>query len=153
MNEPTDPLALRTIDLDGLPVELFRNAVVYLDDALRECQLVLVAQGQGVATDADLGEVAHALVPDIEEIADAFRASEATTNDDGTLRLVGSLLVAQSATVADLQVQLVQLGRLGRRGDLLLESDPLVAALLTWVWEEIADQLHGRPPLPYRPAR
>jgi len=143
----------RSIVLDGLPEEPFRAAVGYLDDALRECQLVLVARSQGHRTDAELGSVASRLVPDIEEIADAFRAAEATSDGAGSLRLVGTLMVGQDATIADLQVQLVHLRTLGRRGDLLLESDPETAALLTWIAEETSDQLHGRAPRPYRPAR
>lgn len=142
-----------SIVLDGLPVAPFEAAVGYLDDALRECQLVLVAQGQGHRIDADLGRVARALVPDIEEIRDAFVAAESTTNADGTVRLAGSLAVGQAAMVADLQVQLVHLRILGRRGDLLLDSDPEIAQLLTWIWEEVSDQLAGRPSRPYRLAR
>ncbi|WP_421118729.1 hypothetical protein ACE2AJ_15365 [Aquihabitans daechungensis] len=136
----------RPIVLDGLPEAPFRAAVGYLDDALRECQLVLVAQSQGHRTDADLGRVASGLVPDIEEIGDAFRAAEATSDGAGSLRLAGTLTVGQAATIADLQVQLVHLRILGRRGDLLLDSDPEIAALLTWIWEETSDQLQGRAP-------
>ncbi len=143
----------RDIVLDRLPGASFQAAVGYLDDALRECHLVLVAQGQGHRTDAQLSRVATALVPDIEEIADAFRAAESTTDDDGSIRLTGSLTVDQAATIADLQVQLVHLRILGRRGDLLLDSDPEIAQLLTWIWEEISDQLHGRPARPYTHAR
>ena len=132
----------RTIVLDGLPEALFRAAVGYLDDARRECQLVLVSHGQGHRTEADLGRVANGLVPDIEEIGDAFEAAEVTSDGAGSLRLTG--------TIEDLQVQLVHLRILARRGDLLLDSDPEIAALLTWIWEEISDQLHGRAPRPYR---
>ncbi|HWJ60516.1 MAG TPA: hypothetical protein VNS19_00985 [Acidimicrobiales bacterium] len=143
----------RPIVLDGLPAAAFQVAVGYLDDALRECQLVLVAESQGHATDPDLSHVARALVPAIEEVGDAFRAADSRSNPDGTLRLSGSLTVGQAAIVADIQVQLVHLRILGRRGDLLLESDPETAQLLTWVWEEVSDQIAGRPPRPYRLAR
>ena len=142
----------RTIVLDGLPEALFRAAVGYLDDARRECQLVLVSHGQGHRTEADLGRVANGLVPDIEEIGDAFEAAEVTSDGAGSLRLTGSLTIGQAATIEDLQVQLVHLRILARRGDLLLDSDPEIAALLTWIWEEISDQLHGRAPRPYRAA-
>ena len=143
----------RAIVLEGLPSGPFQAAVGYLDDALRECHLVLVAESQGHATDPELSRVATALVPDIEEIGDAFRAARSTPGADGTLRLEGSLAIDQAATIADLQVQLVHLRILGRRGNLLLDSDPEIAQLLTWIWEETSDQLHGRPPRPYRAAR
>lgn len=142
----------RIIVLDGLPETSFREAVGYLDDALRECQLVVVAEDQGHPTHPALSQVARALVPDIEEMRDAFVAATSTHNDDGSLRITGSLLVGQAGMVADLQVQLVQLRILGRRGDLLLESDPEVAQLLTWIWEAVLDQLAGRPARSYRPA-
>ncbi len=145
--------ARRTIVLDGLPSASFPACVGYLDDALRECQLVLVAAGQGHRTDPELDRVARALVPHIEEIGDAFRAASSTVNPDGSLRLEGSLTLDQAAMVTDLQVQLVHLRILGRRGDLLLDSDPEIAQLLTWIWEEIADQLAGRAPRPYASAR
>lgn len=142
----------REIVLDDLPRASFQAAVGYLDDALRECQLVLVSEGQGHRTDVELSRVATSLVPDIEEIGDAFRAAECTVGADGSIRLTGTLSVSQAAAIADLQVQLVHLRILGRRGDLLLDSDPEIAQLLTWIWEEISDQLHGRPARPYRHA-
>ena len=146
----SDRAALLPVDLDRLPPETFRQVVVYLDDVLRECQLVLVAEAQGQPTDPALSEVAKGLVPVIEEIGDAFEAADVRSDGAGSLRLTGSLTVGQAATIADLQVQLVHLRTLGRRGDLLLDSDPEIAALLTWIWEEISDQLHGRAPRPYR---
>lgn len=141
-----------TIVLDHLPPVAFQEAVGYLDDALRECQLVLVAESQGHEIDPDLARVARALVPDIEAMRDAFVAAERTPNPDGTLRLVGELRCDQAPMVLDLQVQLVHLRDQGRRGDLLLESDPVIAQLLTWVWEAVSDQLAGLPPQPHRPA-
>lgn len=149
----TDTEARRAIVLDGLPQASFQACVGYLDDALRECQLVLVAEGQGHVTDPELSRVARALVPDIEEIGDAFRAASSSVNADGSLRLEGALTLDQAAMVTDLQVQLVHLRILGRRGDLLLDRDPVVAQLLTWIWEEIAEQLAGRLPRPYATAR
>lgn len=144
------PAAERRVVLDGLPEAAFQAAVGYLDDALRECQLVLVAESQGHSTDAGLSRVARSLVPDIEEVGDAFRAARSEIDDDGTLRLTGALALDQAALIADIQVLLVHLRTLSRRGDLLLESDPETAQLLTWVWEEISDQLAGRPARSYR---
>ncbi|WP_426571594.1 hypothetical protein [Aquihabitans sp. McL0605] len=148
----TDPHARITVVLDRLPTDPFRAAVLYLDDARRECQLVLVAHEQGLESDPDLVAVAEGLIPDIEEMDDALTASDVTVNDDGTTRLVGSLEVSQAGTLAHLQMQLVQLRLIERRGGLLLESDPHLAQLLAWIWDELADQLHGRPPRAYRPA-
>ena len=142
----------RPIVLDGLPPVTFRAAVVFLDDALRECQLVLVAQSQGHATAPELSDIAARLVPSIEEIADAFRAAEVTTADDGSVRLAGSLGARQLATVAEVQRQLIELRFRGRQGALLLDADPRVSALLAWIWNEVADQLTGRAPRPYRHA-
>lgn len=142
----------RVIELDRLPPETFRKMVVYLDDVLRECQLVLVSQDQGRDVSVELGDIASGLVPDIEEIADAFRAAEDSVKDDGTLHLRGSLTADQASLIASLQMRLVQVRQLGRRGALLLESDPQVIALMVWVWEEISDQLAGRAARPYRHA-
>lgn len=139
----------RPIVIEDLPEADFRIAVGYLDDARRECQLVLVAQGQGRATDPVLASVASRLVPAIEAVGDAFLAAEATSDGAGSLRLRGAMDLEQAAAVAELQVQLVQLRTLVRRGDLLLDSEPAVAALITWLCEEVADQLAGRAPRPY----
>jgi hypothetical protein len=146
----TDPAVRLPVDLDGVPATTFRQMVVYLDDVLRECQLVLVAQGQGRAVATDVADIASGLVPDLEEIGDAFRAADATENADGTLHLRGSLTAEQAQLIASLQLRLVQIRQLGRRGALLLESDPQVVSLMVWVWEEVADQLAGRPPRPYQ---
>lgn len=146
--------AARRIVLDRLPPATFAEAVEHLDAVLRECQLVLVAQGQGQGrpSDGDLAAVASVLVPEIEQVADAFRAAQQTVHDDGTVRLVGWLRPDQGDTVARLDRSLVQLRALGRRGALLIESDPIVTGLLAWVWDEVGDQLAGRAPRPYRPA-
>lgn len=148
----TDQRSHLLVDIDRLPPVSFHAAVTYLADVLRECQLVLVAADQGLETDPNLDALARGLVPDIEEIADAFRAADVSTNPDGTIHLVGWLELRHAATVAHLQMQLVQLRLLGRRGGLLLESDPQITQLLAWIWDELADQLHGRPPRPYRDA-
>jgi hypothetical protein len=144
-----EPLA---VVLDRVPAETFRAVVVYLDDVLRECQLVLVAQSQGRSVGQDLADIASGLVPDIEEIADAFRSASVDANDDGTLHLRGFLGADQAAVIASLQLRLVQIRQLGRRGVLLLDSDPVVIQLMVWIWEELSDQLAGRPARPYQPA-
>jgi len=148
----TDQRTRLPVDLDRLPPVTFEAAITYLRDVLRECQLVLVAVGQGRRTDPVLESLAAGLVPDIEEMADAFRAAQVASNPDGSVRLVGSLQLHQAGTIAHLQMQMVQLRLLGRRGGLLVESDPQISQLLAWMWEELADQLHGRAPRPYRPA-
>ena len=140
---------VRPIVIEDLPEADFRVAVGYLDDARRECQLVLVARDQGRATDPVVARVATRLVPAIEAVGDAFLAAEVTSDGVGSLRLRGAMDAEQAAAVAELQVQLVQLRSLVRRGDLLLDSEPAVAALITWLCEEVADQLAGRAPRPY----
>lgn len=142
----------RTIVIEGMPEADFREAVGYLDDARRECQLVLVAQSQGRATDPDVARVAARFVPAIEAVGDAFLAAQATSDGAGSLALHGMMDVDQAATIADLQAQLVQVRSFSRRGDLLLDAEPAVAALITWLCEEVCDQLAGRPPRPYRAA-
>ncbi|MCU1371750.1 MAG: hypothetical protein JWO77_2944 [Ilumatobacteraceae bacterium] len=149
----TERAAVLPVDLDRVPPATFRHMVVYLDDVLRECQLVLVSQSQGRAVSTELADIASGLVPDIEEIGDAFRAAEITERDDGTLHLSGALTANQASLLAGMQVRLVQVRQLGRRGALLLDSDPQVIQLMEWVWEELADQLRGRRPRPYQHAR
>lgn len=148
----SDVRAPRRVVLDRLPAQTLRAAVVYLDDVRRECQLVVAGAADGVTVDPALVEVATGLIPDIEEIGDSFRAASLATNDDGSLLLEGEMALGQSATLANLQIQLIQLRLLGRRGGLLIDSDPEVSQLLAWVWEEIADQLYSRPARPYRAA-
>lgn len=144
--------ARSAVELDRVPPETFRSMVVYLDDVLRECQLVLVSEGQGRAVGQDLADIASGLVPDLEAIGDAFRRADVERNDDGTFHLRGQLDADQAALIPGLQLRLVQIRQLGRRGALLLDSDPTVIGLMVWVWEELSDQLAGRPARPYRPA-
>lgn len=133
-----------TVRLTGLPSTGFHRAVTYLDDTLRECQLVLI--GPAPAADdrqaQDLHHLAAALVPDLEEIRDVFR-SGTVVEADGLLSFEVVAAPILSATMAHLQTQLVQLRYVGR-GALLTESDPTVSAILAWIWDEATDQLHGR---------
>lgn len=149
MSSPHD---LRPVVLDRLPTQTFGAAVTYLADILRECQLVLVGRSQGDDADPTLSQLAEGLVPDLEEVRDAFAAAEVTTHADGSTRLEATLEVAQSGTLAHLQMQLIQLRLLGRRGGLMVESDPDVTQLLAWIWDEASDQLHGRPARAYHAA-
>ena len=149
---PVDPMLRVPVLLEGLPAATFEAAVTYLKDVLRECQLVLVGRHQGSDQDPMLSQLAEGLVPDLEEVGDAFDASRTTARADGTVRLEGSLVVSQAATLSHLQMQLIQLRLLGRRGGLLVSSDPHVTQLLVWIWEELSDQLHGRQARAYRAA-
>lgn len=140
-----------TVRLDGLPAERFHRAVTYLDDTLRECQLILV--GPPPAPEdrigQDLHRLAQAVVPDIEEIRAVFRAGRLEVRGDRvSLHVTAAPVFA--ATMIHLQSQLVQLRLVGRQGALMTESDPEVTSLLAWIWDEAADQLHGREPRPYR---
>ena len=147
-----DQREVRNVVLDHLPAQTFEAAVSYLGDTLRECQLVLVGRAQGSDADPTLSALAEGLVPDLEEIGDAFDASSVTQLSDGSLRLDGELEIAQTGTLAHLQMQLIQVRLLGRRGGLMVRSDPDVTQLLAWIWDELSDQLHGRPPRPYHAA-
>lgn len=138
------------VSLTGLPGQGFHRAVGYLEEILRECHLVLVAEVEDPSDRgaADLRRIAQAIVPDLEEIREVFRSGIVASEGPGVdLEIPYSPQLA--VTLAHLQTHLVQLRILGRRGSLLVESDPTVSALLTWIWEEAADQLHGRPPRPY----
>ena len=66
------------------------------------------------------------------------------------VRVEAEMRVSDAALLAHLQMQLVQARFLGRGGLLLVASDPEVTQFLAWVWDESADQLHGRRPRPYR---
>lgn len=140
-----------TVRLDGLPAHLFHRAVTYLDDTLRECQLVLVGPPPSPDDRAaeDLHRLARALVPDIEEIRAAFRAGRFAVDGD-RVSLHVTAAPALASTMIHLQSQIVQLRLVGRQGALMTESDPQVTALLAWIWDEAADQLHGREPRPFR---
>jgi hypothetical protein len=138
-----------SVVLEGLPVILFDTAVTYLADVLRECQLVQVGLHQGEVVAGELADLAEGLVPDLEELRDLFRAADITT--DGELyRVALKMQASDASTLAHLQMQLVQLRFLGRRGGLLIRSDPEIIGFLAWVWDEAADQLNGRPGRRYR---
>lgn len=138
------------IVLDALPTVALRAAATYLGDILRECQLVVVGHdADGGAGDPALAEVAASLIPDLEEVGDAFQAADVVLHPDGSTALRTTLRRDQDATVARLQVQLLRLRELGRGGGLLVESDPRAVQLLAWIWDEVAEQLQGRAPRPY----
>ncbi len=136
--------------LVGLPVERFDATVSYLGDVLRECQLLLVGRSQGTAGDAGLLELAQALVPELEGLREVFRSAEISAGDEG-YRAWAEMRGTDAELLADLQVHLIRLRVLGRGGEMLVASDPAISEFVTWVCEELADQLSGRPPRPYRP--
>ena len=106
----------------GCRPSAFDAAVAYLDDVLRECQLSwsVHAQGSGAADPTLVAVAARAWCPTSRSCADVFRAADITT-DGRWLRIRGGLAAAsQPSTLAHLQMQLVQLRLLGRRGGLLL---------------------------------
>lgn len=138
----------RTVVLEGLPERLATAALTYLADTRRECQLVLADDEPG-ATSPQLRELAASLVPDLEEVRDLFTRADCGA-EGGTLRYAFPMHAGHAGVMAHLQMQLVQLRLLGRQGELLVPSDPLVTHVLTWMWDEAMDQLHGRAPRPYR---
>lgn len=129
--------------LAELPGPTFDAAVSHLADVLRECQLVLVGRGQGAEVDPELADLAAALLPDLEELRDLLRRATVERRDD-RVRLEVDLAPADGALLAHVQVLLEQLRHVNRRGGLLATPAPEVTELLTWMWAEIADQLHGR---------
>jgi len=133
----------QTVVLADLPAAVFSAAVTYLADVLRECQLVLVGREQGSEVDPTLEGLAEGLVPDLEELRELFRAAD-VVGDDQVCSVEIPLSPADAALLAHLQMQLVQLRFVGRRGGLLVASDPEVTGFLAWVWDEAADQLYGR---------
>lgn len=149
---PADPRQRRAVRLDGVPQDTFAAAVSYLSDVLRECQLVQVAHHQQRPLDPMLAELAGGLVPDLEAVREVFLDGTVSDDGGGTVCLAVTLQVAQAATLAHLQMQLVQLRLLERRGGLLLRSDPAITQLLDWIWGEASDQLRNRPARPYRSA-
>ena len=138
----------QTVVLADLPSVVLSSAVTYLADVLRECQLVLVGRDQGSEVDPTLATLAEGLVPDLEELSDLFRGAR-VTEDGETSTVEIELAPADAALLAHLQMQLVQLRFVGRRGGLLVSSDPAVTGFLAWVWDEAADQLYGRTARPF----
>lgn len=139
-------LESQPVVLAGLPRALFDEAVTYLADIMRECQLILVDRSDG--HDPDLIELAEALVPDLEEVGELFRRGRHDVDED-RVSLELELHGGHIGTLVHLQMHLVHLRFLARRGTLLVASDPNVSKLLAWIWDETADQLHGRRPRPY----
>lgn len=139
---------LYPVVLESVPAADFDAAVSYLADVLRECQLTLVGEVEGARSDPELVGLARALVPDLEELREIFRAAEIAT-DAGRARIDAEMRMADAAMLAHLQSRLVQLRYLGRRGTTLVVSEPAITRLLAWIWDEAADQLHGRAPRPH----
>lgn len=146
-----DPHAVREVVLDQLPAVTFQAGVTYLADVMRECQLLLVGGDQVTDPGPDVLALVAGLVPDLEEIGDLFDAGDLVMRDGTTVCFRTEAEVGQVGLLVHLQMQLVQLRLIGRRGNLMVRSDPQVTQLLAWIWDEVADQLHGRPPRPYRP--
>lgn len=141
--------ASQCVVLTDIPAPIFDAAIGYLGDMLRECKLVLADHGQGSQVDPELVLLARGFVPDLEELREMF--------DSGSVTTVGNrhnvqvpMHIGHAATMTHLQMQLLQLRLLGRRGAILTQSDPEISQLLAWVWDESADQLHGRRARPYR---
>lgn len=139
---------LHPVRLVRVPTALFDAAVSYLADVLRECQLALEGHRAGIEADPQLADLASALVPDLEELQEIFRSSLATAEGDRTTVDL-EMRMADAPLLAHLQMQLIQLRLVGRRGAMLVVSDPVITQFLAWVWDEASDQLHGRSPRPY----
>lgn len=137
------------VTLAGLPAESFHQAVTYLADVLRECQLILIDGVAGtVESGVDLVALANVLVPDLEEVRDLFRDADVADHGDH-VDLVATLNPTVAATLAHLQMHLVQLRFVEGEGGILVSSDAEVIDLLRWMWDEVAEQIHGRPPRPH----
>lgn len=135
--------------LADLPTEIFEQAVTYLADVLRECQLILVDGDSGpVRSRLDVVALATVLLPDLEEVRDMFRAADITAVD-GRVTMTVSRQPLLAATLAHLQMHLLQLRFVECEGGILVASDPEVTDLLRWIWDEVSEQLHGRSPRLY----
>ena len=134
------------VALVDLPTEIYEQAVTYLADVLRECQLIVVDGVDGNATPLlDVVALAKVLVPDLEEVRDMFRNAQ-VTEADGRATVVISLRQSVAATLVHLQMHLVQLRFVECEGGILVASDPAVIELLRWIWDEVSEQLRGRSP-------
>lgn len=134
------------VTLVGLPADMVDHGITYLTDVLRECQLILIDSTRpSAASRLDVVALAKALVPDLEDVRDLFRAADITATGnraDVTVALKSSV----AATMVHLQMHLVQLRFVECEGGILVASDPKVIELLRWMWDEISEQLHGRSP-------
>lgn len=137
------------VTLEELPEVVFEQAVTYLADVLRECQLILVDGVSGPAgSRLDVVSLAKVLVPDLEDVRDMFRAAQISAAD-GSITMGVQLRPSVAATMVHLQMHLVQLRFVECEGGILVSSDPAVIDLLRWIWDEISEQMHGREPRPH----
>ena len=139
---------IQIVVLGAMPEPLSTAATTYLADTLHECRIVL-SDEEPHESSAPLRELAASLVPDLEEIGDLLDGATVSV-DQGLVTFEVAMNRGHSGTMAHLRTQFVQLRLLGRHCGLLVPSDPEVAQFLTWLWDESTDQLHGRPPRPYR---
>ncbi len=139
---------IQIVVLGAMPEPLSTAATTYLADTLHECRIVL-SDEEPHESSAPLRELAASLVPDLEEIGDLLDGATVSV-DQGLVTFEVAMSRGHSGTMAHLRTQFVQLRLLGRHCGLLVPSDPEVAQFLTWLWDESTDQLHGRPPRPYR---
>ncbi|MEO6988817.1 MAG: hypothetical protein ABI239_09225 [Aquihabitans sp.] len=136
----------------GMPRTTFEQAVTYLADVLRECQLILVDGVDSPHTSQlDVVALAQVLIPDLEEVRDLFREADVTSAEE-RVTMDFALHASKAATMVHLQMHLVQLRFVEVEGGILVASDPEVIDLLRWIWDEASEQLHGRPPRPYHHA-
>ena len=139
------------VTLVGLPPRVFEHGITYLADVLRECQLIVVdGLGGSIASRLDVVALAKVLVPDLEEVRDLFRQAEVVPAG-GRVDVTMTLKPSVAATLVHLQMHLVQLRFVECEGGILVSSDPQVIDLLRWIWDEVSEQLRGRPPRPHSP--
>ncbi len=147
MSDPGPSQDRRVVLLD-VGVDVLRAVTRYLDDLVRECQLIEVGAGQGLATTEPVHHLADGLlaVDRVHELQP--QVVEAVDRGHDHLDLVLAVTERAPERMAKLGVLLDEAAELQRRGCLLLA--PLPSELdrrLRWALDQITAQVadHAEP--------
>ncbi len=144
---------LRVVRLLNLPVGLFVDVNLHLDQLLYELQIVRAGEAAGTANvPPELRRVTREILDRYAGARATARAQATQAIEQGTDRVDIELLLPGAAADAseDLLALLEQADELCRAGQLLtVPASPQAAHLRRWISAELTAQLRlGRPPRP-----
>ncbi len=139
--------------LPDLTVEDAHAIGRYLDDLVRECQLIEVGVGEGVATTVRVRNLADGVLAMARVRELQLQVVDAAERGADELDLVLAVTDAAADRVAKLRELLDDVAELQRQGMLLLEPlPPTRDRLLRWCFEQISRQVTiGATPAPFDP--
>jgi hypothetical protein len=143
-----------TVQVLGLPVDLAERAQEHHDGLAREMTLIALGLSHGGSADSALPSRFLEVVRSVTTDVSAFRAlreqrmAEARAAGEESVDIVYEAPTALAAAVERLRGLQTEVDEYCRRGGYLLtlETPPDVLAYRTWLFDEFAGQIAGRPP-------